>query len=88
MDTIKFKGKEYPCRTFEMKGDCEEVSDSHLVALISVESLFEAMDWEGEDSELDNKIYYYVPDKEITLPAETICAECLDLPFKFVEEFE
>ena len=86
MNTVTFKGQEYPTRTFEViiEGDERTIT-------IATESLSEAMgdDKEVEDTEandLDCEIYFYVLDNQIELDAEEICQHHLDEPMEFVSE--
>lgn len=83
---IKFNGKEYPSRTFEVICEGEERQYT-----ISTESLSEAM---GDDKEkhgteannIDNEIYFYVEDEVINLPAEEICKNHLDVEMVLFKE--
>jgi GTPase Era involved in 16S rRNA processing len=86
MDTVKFKDKSYPIRTFEVVyyGD-------KRTFIVSVESLSKAMGedkekWNTEASRLDNEIYYYVKDDIIELPAKYICEHHLDVEMIFESE--
>ena len=88
MDTIKYKGKEYPTRTFLVNspefGEPQEVK-------ISVMSLSEAMEgkYEISDSEeesIDEEIYFYVEDEQIHWTGEQICEACLDIPMELIED--
>ena len=88
MDTIKYKGKEYPTRTFLVNspefGEPQEVK-------ISVMSLSEAMEGKyeisgTEEESIDEEIYFYVNDEEIKFSAEEICETCLDMPMELIED--
>lgn len=88
MDTIKYKGKEYPTRTFLVNspefGEPQEVK-------ISVESLSEAMDGKyeisgTEEEGIDEEIYFYVKDEEIRLEANILVKECLDIPMELIDD--
>jgi hypothetical protein len=86
METITFKGKEYPARTLLMSDGVDKIERT-----ISVQSLSDAMgdDKEKFDTEannIDNGIYFYVMDDEINLSGEEICKNCLDEPFTFIPE--
>lgn len=88
METITFKGKEYPTRTFNviLDGDNETTE-----IIITTYSLSDAMgdDKEINDTEandIDNTIYFYVENSAIDLDADVICQNHLDEPMEFVEE--
>jgi len=78
MNTITYKGKEYPTRTFTVLFEEEE----HTYT-VSVDSLFTAFgdEWDimgSEAQKVDNEIYFYVPDDVIDLSAFEICDKHLD----------
>ena len=88
MDTIKYKGKEYPTRTFLVNspefGEPQEIK-------ISVMSLVMAMEGKygingSVEQDIDEEIYIYVEDEEIKLTPEEICKSCLDIPMEFLED--
>lgn len=89
MDTIIYKGKEYPTRTFEVKYEGEK--HTHTIA---TESLATAIgiddDYDGslgdEEENIDQSIYFYVEDEVLLLDAKEICLEHLDIPMKFISE--
>lgn len=89
MNTISYKGKEYPIRTLTAK------YQGHTNTMfISVESLSLAIgindDYDGtlgeEEEGIDQSIYFYVPDEVIELPAFEICKDCLDVPMEFIKD--
>jgi hypothetical protein len=85
---IKFKGKEYPTRTFVVEFD--EMQHTYTIA---TESLSEAMGDNKEKhgtraNEIDNQIYFYVEDEVIELGADEICNDHLDIPMEFVKEIK
>jgi len=89
MDTIKYKGKDYPTRTFLVKSP--EFGDEPQEVKISVESLSEAMEgkYEENDTEeqgIDEEIYFYVKDEEIYIQAEILVRECLDVPMELIDD--
>jgi len=88
-DSIKYNGKEYPVRTFNVIMEGVE----HTITIAS-ESLSEAIgindEYEGTlgDAEeaIDQSIYYYVEDEVIGIDAEEICKDYLDIEMEFVSE--
>jgi len=88
MNTIEYKGKQYPTRTFKVSSP--EFGGEQTYT-IGTDSLFEAFgdDYENhgtEANEVDNKIYFYVEDIEIYYKAKRIVEECLDIPMELIEE--
>ncbi len=88
MDTIKYKGKEYPTITFLVNSP--EFDEPQEVK-ISVISLNTAMDGRyeingTEEQDIDDEIYFYVEDEEIRLDAKVICKSCLDIPMELIED--
>lgn len=88
MDTITYKGKDYPIRTFEVQH--EHSGDKTTIYTIGVDSLWDALNEDGEVPEsgehVDDQIYHYIPDEELNLDAEFICSELLDIPMEFINE--
>jgi hypothetical protein len=86
---IKFKGKEYPTRTFVVEFD--EMQHTYTIA---TESLAEALgvhsgeDLTGRAEDIDQSIYYYVEDDQIELGADEICNDLLDIPMEFIKEIK
>lgn len=88
-DSIKYKGKEYPVRTFTVNYE----GDEHVHTIAS-ESLAEAIgindEYEGTlgdaEEKIDQSIYYYVEDVVIGMDAEEICKDHLDIEMEFVSE--
>jgi len=91
MDTINYKGKEYPTRTFNVI--CEGDERTYTIA---TDSLAEAIgindEYDGtlgdEEENIDQSIYFYVEDEVINLDAEEICKDHLDVEMEFVSEGE
>lgn len=89
MEKIKYKGNEYPTRTFVTSFEGREATYT-----IATESLAEALgihdgkDLKGRAEDIDQSIYYYVEDEHIELSAEEICNDLLDVSMEFVEEVE
>lgn len=84
MKTIKYKGKEYPIRTFMVKWPSED-PDTEMQITIGVDSLNEAYS-RGTGCEVDQLIYFYVPDEDINRSAKDICENYLDEKFILVKE--
>jgi hypothetical protein len=88
MNTIKFKGIEYPTRTFIVI--CEDEKREYTIA---TESLSDAMgddkeEYGTEANDIDNEIYFYVEDEVIELGADEICNDHLDVSMEFVKEIK
>ena len=88
METIEYKGKQYPTRLFIV--DNPEFGENQTIR-IATDSLFEAFGgayeiWDSEEHKIDNEIYFYVEDEVIELPPLDICKNHLDIPMKFIEE--
>jgi hypothetical protein len=88
MNKIKFKGKEYPTRTFIVI--CEDEKCEYTIA---TESLSDAMGDNKEKhgtkaNDIDNEIYFYVEDEVIELGADEICNDHLDVSMEFVKEIK
>ena len=83
MNTIKYKGTDYPVRVFMVTND-EYPMPTEIT--IGTESLQKILDYDGDDAHIDNAIYYYVPDDVIELSPYEICKEHLDVRFIFVKE--
>ena len=86
MNTIKFNGKNFRTRTFDVI--CEGASRTYTIA---EEKLFfefgENMDaWSDEANSIDQKIYFFVTDEQILFTAEKIVNDCLDVPMEFIKE--
>ena len=88
MDTIKYKGVNYPTRTFLANnptfGEPQEIT-------ISIESLSVAMgskyEEDGtEEQAIDETIYFYVLDHQIEHNKQIILGEYLDVPMILIEE--
>lgn len=92
MESITYKGVEYPIRKFLMRYTDEPGENAtNAEVIIAPQSLSEIMgeqkDVVGSEEELiDIAIYQYVADDEITLPAEIIANELISGPFEFVNE--
>lgn len=89
METIKYKEKEYPCRTFTMTSDetgevTYKIADQTLFDAISEDDKY--LDFGTPEHKIDAQIYFYVEEGCLELPAEEICKDCLDIPFEFIEE--
>ena len=86
---IKYKGKEYPTRTFTMTSE-ETGEVTYTIAYdilfdeISKEDKHEA--WGTPEHDIDEEIYFYVEEGMLGLTAEEICKEHLDIEFEFIEE--
>jgi len=90
METITFKGKKYPTRTFTMTSDETDevtytIADQTLLDALSVNE--NALnDFTSEERQIDDQIYFYVCNGELELDAEEICKSRLDIKFEFIEE--
>lgn len=89
MNTITYKGKEYPTRTFTVFLGGED-----RIITISTQSLSDAM---GEDKEvhgteannIDETIYFYVDNEEILeMDAQEICENWLDESMSLIEDHD
>lgn len=85
MNKIKFKGKEYPTRTFIVKWSPENPT-GELQIVIAPESLSVAMGFSREGWKLDEGIYHYVEDENINKPAKEICERYLDTKIELISE--
>jgi hypothetical protein len=88
MNTIEYKGKQYPVRTFKVINP--EFGEEQTYT-IGVESLSEAMggkyEIDGtEEQAIDETIYFYVEDANIVLTAKEIIENCLDVDMTLIEE--
>lgn len=87
MNKIKFKGKEYPTRTFVTSFEGRQATYT-----IATESLAEALgvgdDLTGRAEDIDQSIYFYVEDEVIELGADEICNDHLDVSMEFVKEIK
>jgi hypothetical protein len=88
MEAIKYKGKNYPVRTFMVK--FPEFVEPRTIN-VSVDSLFDALGDEYEDlgteaNKIDDSIYFYIADELIALSGEAITLSCLDTPLKLITE--
>jgi hypothetical protein len=92
---IKYKGKEYPTRTFTMTSS----ETGEVTYTIADETLFDAISEEKDSSgeelyltfgtdewRIDQNFYFYVETGKIELSAEEICKDCLDIEFEFISE--
>lgn len=90
MDTVTYKNKNYPVRTFEVQH--EHTGDKTTTYTIGVDSLWDAIMGENGDPVdeggeiIDMEIYHYIPDEELSLDAEHICKNLLDIEMKFISE--
>lgn len=89
MNTIEYKGKKYPCRTFTMTSDetgevTHTIADQTLFDAISVDDKY--LNHGTPEHQVDEQIYFYVEEGQLELPAEEICKDCLDIEFQFIEE--
>jgi hypothetical protein len=88
MNTINFKGKEYPKRTFVVTSS--EFAGK-VTYTIATESLYEALGetkekWGTKENDIDNEIYFYVEDEVIGMNAKEICANHLDIEMRLIKE--
>lgn len=88
METITYKGKEYPTRTFLVNNP--EIGEPQEIT-ISVESLSVAMEGKYEENgteeqAIDETIYFYVLDHQIEHHELRIVGEYLDVPMTLIEE--
>jgi len=88
METITYKGKDYPCKTLTMNSD----ETGEVTYTIADETLSNAMranspHFKGkEEKEIDEMVYYYVEAGVLELSDKEICAKHLDIPFELIEE--
>lgn len=89
MDSITYKGKEYPVRTFttEFEGDVSThmIATESLSTAIGIDENYDG-NLDEEEEEIDQSIYYYVEDGVIEMDAEVICKDHLDVEMKFISE--
>lgn len=90
MNTITYKGKEYPTRTFTVTSPEFGEEQTYTIA---TNSLFDAISKDDKhevygtlENAVDNKIYFYVEDEVIKLDAKEICANHLDIEMELIEE--
>lgn len=90
MQTINYKGTDYPVRTLTaiISGRTQTITiaDTTLLSALEANNLHGDPDEETENT--DNEIYYYVGEGQLELSGEEICAEHLDEPITFVEDEE
>jgi len=87
MNSIVYKGVEYPTRLFVV--DNPEFGEEQVIRIgtYSLNSDMGDAGEFGEEEELvDDQIYYYVDDNEIELSGEEICKNYLDVPLVFIAE--
>ncbi len=83
---ITYKNIEYPTRTFLVKS--KETGDINIK--IASFKLFDIIsdDFEKDEAqEVDNQIYMYVSENELTLPAKELVETKLDVKFKIIKEY-
>lgn len=88
VDYIEYNGVKYPTRTFVVESP--EIGGERTYT-IATESLSEALgdakeEWDTEENDIDNQIYFYVEDEVIGMSAEDICKNHLDVPMTLVKE--
>lgn len=97
MNKIKYKGKDYPTRTFTMTSEdtgemTVTIADETLEMVIGDETLEERISKKlgenvNEQSEkIDESIYFYVEEGVLDLSPEDICKNHLDEEFEFISE--
>lgn len=87
METINYKGTEYPCKWLRIIKDGEETDIKIAVSRLA-EAMGDLMNYPNTvEEDIDCDIYYYVTDEQILLSDEIIAREHLDEPFElFIEE--
>ena len=90
MNTITYKGINYPTRTFDVYLADEDENGVQTITIASSE-LSEALGdrievTDSEEEEIDNLIYFYVEAECFDLPAEEICRLHLDEEFVLMNE--
>ena len=88
MDTIVYKGKEYPTRTF----DVETEDGAEMTITIATESLSEAIVCsiavvDSIEESIDTQIYFYIDNGSFYLEPEDICLNLLDEEMTFINEY-
>lgn len=88
MDTIVYKGKEYPTRTF----DVETEDGAEMTITIATESLSEAIEdsinvVDSIEESIDTQIYFYIDNGSFYLEPEDICLNLLDEEMRFINEY-
>jgi hypothetical protein len=80
MDSINYKGTEYPVREFKVK-------ELGYIITVAPYSLFEVnpLDDDG-DVFIDGLVTYYVDDEHFGKPALELCESYLDEPFTLINE--
>jgi len=95
MDTIEYKDEKYPIRKFKVQlpefGEPQviTISNESLDASLRAEREYnEEMDLgrSSDEQDVDDQIYFFVPNNVIGMRPEVICAEHLDEPIEFIEE--
>lgn len=86
MSTVRYNGKDYLTRTFEVINDGFKESIT-----IADEALMKAFGddiakWGDEANNIDEQIYFYLEVEKLELPASEIAEKHLDEPMEFVSE--
>lgn len=93
MNYIKYKGKTYSTRTFEVYLADETEDESETITVASTlleEAIADKMEvTDSEEERIDNQIYFYLDYNDlINADAHKICSELLDEPYVLVQEIE
>lgn len=86
-DWLDYKGIKYPTRSLIvlLNGMEQEIR-------IAPKSLLDIMgdpdDYDTDEEEIDNEIYFYVEDNVMIMDGGIICEKHLDVPILFIEEDE
>ena len=95
IDSIEFKGKQYPVRTLEVENQEQEINGTYMIApdslLDEIEKYRDDNDqYEDDDRDecenVDNLIYHYVPDWLFYRDAKYIALSDLDMKFNLIQE--
>ena len=88
MNTIEYKGKEYPTRTFLVNSVEFDEPKELTIGTISLYNAFndEHENHYTEANNVDCQIYYYVEDNLIGLSGKEICKHHLDIEMELIEE--
>lgn len=85
MKKVNFNGTSYHIRVLNVELDGKPMTLS--IGSESLEMALQKNDFEGEAEKVDEKIYFYVSDKELeTASGKYLAEKCLDVPMTFISE--
>lgn len=84
MNTITYKGKEYPTRTLTVIIDVLGEQDILVAPQSLADDMGDMDDWTDLETTLDETIYFYAEDYVMGKSGEELCDSYLDEPLGFV----